>query len=269
MEKFGFFNDIDDDRVYFSEDFARYFSQFFTNGIFNNGCKVKADNNNMTINVESGSANINGYRYDNDSIKTLTIETADGVLNRIDNIVIRLDLINRNITAQVIKGTYANNPVAPSLTRTSTVYDLRIATISIPAGITGITQDLVTDTRFLNSDCGNVVSAVQTPDTEDIFLEYQKKFDKFFNDIKNKLSEDQAGNLQLQLDNLDVLGLKEFLYDNTKTYVVGDQVLMNKKIYECTEVTSTEYKWKELGPIFVPDDFEPSATVVSTPKPTN
>lgn len=86
----------------------------------------------------------------------------------------------------------------------------------------------------------------------------------------------ETGAIPINKDNLnaiknevDILGLGEFLYDSTETYAVGDQVLMNKKIYECTEVTDTVFKWKELGPIFVPDDFEPSTTVVSTPKPTN
>lgn len=78
-----------------------------------------------------------------------------------------------------------------------------------------------------------------------------------------------AENLNAIKHEVDVLGFGEFLYDSAKSYVVGDQILMNKKIYECTEVTLTEYKWKELGPIFIPDDFEPSTTVVSTPKPTN
>lgn len=178
MEKFSFFNDVDDDRTYFAEDFASFFVPFFTNGIFNNGCNVLADNNDMSVNVSTGLAHINGYRYDNDSIKKLVIENADGVLNRIDNIVIRWDLTNRTITAQVVKGEFAEEPVAPSVVRNSTIYDLRIAKISIPAGTTTITQDLVTDTRFINSDCGNVISPIETPDTEKLFIQIQAAFQK-------------------------------------------------------------------------------------------
>lgn len=173
MEKYSFFNDVNNDRVYYAEDFARHLSKYFTNGIFNNSCLVLANNENMTVNVNEGSANINGYRYDNDSVKVLTVENADGVLNRIDNVVIRLDLTNRTITTQIVKGEFAENPVAPDIIRTTTIYDLRIAKINIPAGITTITQDLVTDTRFITSDCGNVISTVETPDTEDLFLQLQ------------------------------------------------------------------------------------------------
>lgn len=178
MEKYSFFNDVDGDRVYYAEDVARHLATYFTNGIFNNGCQVLGDINDMAVNVQTGSANINGYRYDNDSIKTLIIDNADGVLNRIDNIVIRLDLTNRLITTQVVKGTFANSPTAPDLVRTSTIYDLRIAKISIPAGTTEITQDLITDTRFITSDCGNVISTVETPDTENLFIQIQAAFEK-------------------------------------------------------------------------------------------
>ncbi len=213
MEKYSFFNDVNGDRVYYAEDFARHLATYFTNGIFNNSCKVEATGDAMAVNMNTGSANINGYRYDSDSVKTLPIDNADGVLNRIDNIVIRLDLTNRNITAQVIKGQFADNPVAPDLVRTSTIYDLRIAKISIPAGTTEITQDLITDTRFITSDCGNVISTVETPDTEDLFIEMQTLFDKTLTDMqqdflnwydhmKGQLSEDASGNLQLQIDEM-------------------------------------------------------------------
>ena len=232
MEKCSFFNDVNGDRVYYAEDFARHLATYFTNGIFNNGCQVLADTNNMAINVNIGSANINGYRYDNDAIKTLQIDNADGVLNRVDNIVIRLDLTNRNISLQVIKGAFAQSPVAPNLIRTSTIYDLRIAKISIPAGTTEITQDLIEDCRFITSDCGDVISPIETPDTEQLFIQIQAIFDKFiadntnefdtwFEHVKGQLSTDQAGNLQNQIDDItpDVEQLK------TNVGVLQDNIL--------------------------------------------
>ena len=212
MEKFSFFNDIDNDRVYYAEDFARHLAAYFTNGIFNNSCKVLGENNDMSVSVSTGSANINGYRYDNDNIKVLNIDNADGVLNRIDNVVIRLDLTNRNITTQLIKGDFADNPVAPQLIRTSTIYDLRIAKISIPAGTTEITNDLITDTRFYSNDCGNVVSTIQQLSTEEIFLQYETIFNNWFEHIRDKLSSDQAGNLQNQIDEIK----KNYVYFATE-----------------------------------------------------
>lgn len=223
MEKFSFFNDVNDDRVYYAEDWARHLKKYFTNGIFNNELNVLA-NNDMTITIKEGDANIEGYRYTNTGDLVKTIEMADGTLNRIDNVVLRLDLTNRLISAQIIKGTFADKPVAPELVRTSTIYDLRIAKISIPAGTTTITQDLITDTRFITSDCGNVISTVQTPDTENLFIQMQTLFEKqinelnnnfetWFDSMKNQLSSDAAGNLQNQINDLNSNKADNATYD--------------------------------------------------------
>lgn len=223
MEKFSFFNDVNGDRVYYAEDWARHLKKYFTNGIFNNELNVLA-NDDMTITIKEGDANIEGYRYTNTGDLVKTIDNADGTLNRIDNVVLRLDLTNRLISAQIIKGTFADKPVAPELVRTSTIYDLRLAKISIPAGTTTITQDLITDTRFITSDCGNVISTVQTPDTENLFIQMQTLFEKqinelnnnfeiWFDSIKNQLDSDAAGNLQNQINNLNSNKVDNAKYD--------------------------------------------------------
>lgn len=223
MEKFSFFNDVNDDRVYYAEDWARHLKKYFTNGIFNNELNV-VSNNDMTITIKEGDANIEGYRYTNTGDLVKTIDNADGTLNRIDNVVLRLDLTNRLISAQIIKGTFADKPVAPELVRTSTIYDLRLAKISIPAGTTTITQDLITDTRFITSDCGNVISTVKTPDTENLFIQMQTLFEKqinelnnnfetWFDSMKNQLDSDAAGNLQNQINNLNSNKVDNAKYD--------------------------------------------------------
>lgn len=210
MEKYGFFNDVNDDRVYFSEDFARYFKKYFTNGVFNNELKVTA-NNDMTITIAPGDANIEGYRYTNTEDLIKTIDNADGTLARIDNVVLRLDLTNRLISILVVKGSFAASPEAPALVRNTTTYDLRLAKITISPGATSIAQDDIEDTRLNSADCGNVVSTVQQLDTEDIFVQYQTAFDQWFEQIKGKLSTDQAGNLQNQIDDINDL----LIFDTT------------------------------------------------------
>lgn len=210
MEKYGFFNDVNDDRVYFSEDFARYFKKYFTNGVFNNELKVTA-NNDMTITIEPGDANIEGYRYTNTEDLIKTIDNADGTLSRIDNVVLRLDLTNRLISILVVKGSFDSSPEAPALVRNATTYDLRLAKITISPGATSIAQDDIEDTRLNSADCGNVVSTVQQLDTEDIFVQYQTAFDQWFEQIKGQLSTDQAGNLQNQIDDINDL----LIFDTT------------------------------------------------------
>ena len=250
MEKFSFFNDIDDDRVYFAEDFARHLAKYFTNGIFNNELQVIA-NNDMTITIKEGDANIEGYRYTNTGDLTKTIDTADGALKRIDNVVIRLDLTNRLISAQIIKGTFSDKPSAPSLVRSSTVYDIKLAEVYIDNGITSITQSAIKDTRFDKNVCGNVVSTVETIDTTDVYKQLYTKFEEliqqeqdtftaWFNRIKNQLDSDAAGHLAAQINKIVDNGLRSY----TKRLTIDNWLLNNEtNLYEYdiidSDITST------------------------------
>lgn len=258
MEKFSFFNDVNDDRVYYAEDWARHLKKYFTNGIFNNELNV-VSNNDMTITIKEGDANIEGYRYTNTGDLVKTIDNADGTLNRIDNVVLRLDLTNRLISAQIIKGTFADKPVSPELVRTSTIYDLRIAKISIPAGTTTITQDLITDTRFITSDCGNVISTVQTPDTENLFIQMQTLFEKqinelnnnfeiWFDSIKNQLDSDAAGNLQNQINNLNSnkVDNAKFDLDSNNLQLLANGKNVGDSVHIPTGITDTATDEEDL-----------------------
>lgn len=133
----------------------------------------------MTITIQEGDANIEGYRYTNTGDLIKTIETADGTLKRIDNVVVRLDLTNRLISAQIIKGAFSDNPSAPALVRSSTIYDIKLAEIYVGASVTSITQSNITDTRFEESVCGVVASTVETLNTEEIYDQLYTKYNEY------------------------------------------------------------------------------------------
>ena len=73
---------------------------------------------------------------------------ADGVLNRIDRVVLRLDFLNREIKAYIKKGNFAITPVIPTITRNADVYELALADIRIDKGTIKIDQASITDLRF-------------------------------------------------------------------------------------------------------------------------
>ena len=250
-QKYGFFNSINHDRVYDASDVASFLSKFFTNGVFNNSLLVSA-NDNMTVNVAIGNANINGYGYENTESLTLDIDEADSELGRIDSVIVRLDLTNRKITTEILQGQYASSPSQPTITRTGNIYDLRLANISIPAGATRITAEQITDTRF-GSDCGNVVQAVQYLDTAEIFAQYEAYFNSWFAELQDELDSSQAGHLQNEINDIRLsLGLYADTYDSTKTYAVGDMVIKNHTIYECTTAITTAEAWNSSHWTIVP-----------------
>lgn len=207
MERSSFFNAVLNgetyDRVYLAEDYARYFSSFIGNGVFptpSTNLQVVADGSTMNITLKAGKGWINGYFYENTDDLTLNVAIADGVLNRLDRIVLRLDFINREIKAYIKKGAFATSPVAPALTRNADVYELGLADIKINKGVTKIVQADITDLRGNSNLCGYVAGVVQQIDTTNLFAQFQSTFDLWFQNVKGQLSTDAAGNLQLQID---------------------------------------------------------------------
>lgn len=177
MEKSSFFNSIAGDRKYKAEDFASFFNSLLTNGAFPNPSTNLQiiSNNNMTVTVKAGKAWINGYIYILDADMILPIEVADGVLKRIDRIVIRFSTIGRSILGGIRKGVFASSPVAPALQRDADLYELGIADIYVANGSVSISQANITDLRMNTTYCGWVNSLIQA-DTTAIFNQYQAWF---------------------------------------------------------------------------------------------
>ncbi|MED4017003.1 hypothetical protein [Sutcliffiella cohnii] len=154
MEKYSFFDSIVDDvRFYNADDYANYFRQFLSTGVYKHedstNLSVTASGNGMTTTLNIGSAFIEGYLYQNTESLELTHDAAEATTDRIDTIVLRLDKSadNRYIRAFVKKGTPSINPVAPNLTETSLVKEIRIVDVLIVAGKSFIEQSQVTDKR--------------------------------------------------------------------------------------------------------------------------
>lgn len=185
------------DRVYLAESFAKYFASFIANGVFGGKSNELMVNQksvaDMSIRVLSGQAWINGYWYENDDELSLSIDVADGVLNRIDLIVVRWDNVERVIRLAVKKGVAATNPSAPIIQRDADFYELKLAEVYVKAGTTKITQVDITDTRLQEDVCGYVVGVVQQLDTEEFGAQlgaYVEQFIAEYNALKEKTYKD-------------------------------------------------------------------------------
>lgn len=193
----GFFNSINGDRRYLAKHFAAYFASFIGNGVYpspSTGLQV-VERVNMAITVKPGNGWINGYFVTNDDDLVFILNNADGTLNRIDRVVMKLDYSNRQITIEVKKGTLASSPVAPTLQRDADIYELAIADIRVNAGVAAITQANITDQRFNLSLCGIVTGVVDQIDTTGLFAQYNSAFNEWFETIQGVLDGDIAGNL--------------------------------------------------------------------------
>jgi len=166
--------------MYKAEVFAEYFASFIGNGVFPNpstGLQV-SQGDGMRINVRAGRAWINGYYFNNDSDYVFTLNGSDGVLHRIDRIIVRWSLLDREITLAVKRGSLSVAPIAPPIQRDGDIYELALADVAINAGVVTITQANITDLRLSNL-CGIVHGTVEQVDTTTIFNQFQSWFETF------------------------------------------------------------------------------------------
>ena len=93
-------------------------------------------------------------------------------LDRIDRVVLRYDVTDREIRLEVKKGTFASSPVAPALQRDVNAYELALADIYVANGVISITQANITDQRLNSELCGIVHGTVEQVDTTTLFNQY-------------------------------------------------------------------------------------------------
>ncbi len=184
-EFYRFFDStLDDPRKYDAEEFAEYFRQILTDGIFNGGTnlQVTCDGTNMNVKVNEGYGWIKGYLYKVDNLGVdLQLDTADVTYDRIDRIILRWDKVNRYIKAFVLKGIPASIPVPLELTRNDSLYEISLAQVRVIAGKSFIADSEIIDERLDTNVCGLVNSLVQVDTTT-----MQQEFDNFMAGLQSE-----------------------------------------------------------------------------------
>lgn len=196
------------DRAYASKDFANFFADLVKSGVLltsSTNLQVIASSG-MTVLLNPGVAFLKGQRYYNDAPKPISVPTANGSLDRIDRVVVRLNYPERKISTEVVSGTPSSNPQAPSLNRTEDIYDLCLAEIRVPRGSTAVPQSNITDTRLDTNICGVVTGLIEQIDTSTVYSQLTEQFNAWFDGLKSQLSGNVAGNLLMQIEEL-----KEFV----------------------------------------------------------
>lgn len=198
-----FWNSVNGDRKYDADSFEIWAKKFFTTGVFNGDLQVTADGG-MNVLVGTGYCCVEGKVKFFDTAIRLQIMNASGVYPRIDNIVIERDDVNRWIVVKVQTGALSGHtPVAPAPIRENGIYQIVLAQVYVSANATEITQADITDKRADNSVCGWVVGTVNAVDVAQMTAQAQADFDAWYENIRGQLSEDAAGHLQNEIDEIN------------------------------------------------------------------
>ncbi len=205
------------DRAVDSAILRKLYSNLYTDGISPNdsSCLQVTSGDGMTVNVAPGFCILEGVLKLETATRNLAVQASNALYDRIDMVVMRLDDNRdvRTVDLYVLEGTAASTPSAPTLTRGESTYEIGVATLFISKNTTTISQERITDLRYDTDYCG-VITSPSEFDTEFIYTQVQAALASFENDmsadfeewyqsIKDQLSEDAAGNLQLQIDAIE------------------------------------------------------------------
>ena len=169
-----------------------------TSGVFGseNNLSISTVPGTMSVQISDGvgwmsNENGDGVVFWNDNEQTngtkltLTHDVADGVLDRIDRIVVTWETTNYVAlpTISILKGTASSNPVVPSLTNNNIQRQISLAKVSIPAGTVSLSPTMLTDERLDPEVCGIVTETIEIDTTT-----MQSQFEALLEAIQNELA---------------------------------------------------------------------------------
>ena len=173
---------------YVGAEYAMRWLHGRTSGVFaaNDNAAVAAVQDTMAVTVSDGSgwladANANGIVWWCDTEKNtgsklqLTVDAADGTLNRIDRVIVEWKTTDYADLPEIkiLKGAAASTATAPALTNSASLRQISLAQISIAAGTIAITPSMIKDERLNTAVCGIVTESV-TADTSVINAQFEE-----------------------------------------------------------------------------------------------
>lgn len=230
------------DRDYLASQWQEFMQMFLGNGVFVspvNQCKV-IPGTGLTVIVTPGWAFINGSWYHNNANLVINLSPNTTSSSRIDSIKLRYSDSTRSINALGFTG-------ETTLVRGESVYDLKIAEVTVTVGAVTISAANITDTRSNENVCGFVKGLVDVVDTNDLFSQFDAIFNNWFDTVKGQVTGDLAITLQrefLEL-NKNVEDYKNTAQSLIENYVYNDytsevtNLTFSNKVCEVTDTKVT------------------------------
>lgn len=254
---YGFYNSLNGDRKYDSEDLSRMFDGIIYDGVIGavgDTFAVKAGTGN-TVNVSSGRAWFNHTWTYNDAPMPISCGSAAVLLDRYDAIVLEVNAASdvRKNSIKVVTGTEASKPVKPTMENTEFVHQYPLAYILRKAGSSSILQSQI-ENAVGTEACPICTGVLKSLNVEQMMAQWEAQFDEWFQSAKDTLSGDVAGNLLNKIEKAE----DKIPYMYTATLSVNNWIRSSGTYY------SNGYIYKQTATM-VPDiSSAPVVTASST-----
>lgn len=223
--KFGFYNSVNGDRKYDAEDFGRIFDGIISEGVFatvGKGLVVQAGTG-MVVVVGNGTAWYNHTWSWLSSDLPLTVSAAHSAYSRIDAVVLEVNPDTRVNEIKMVEGAPASTAQKPVLEN----YQHALAYVTVRANTTSILPGDI-EVVVGTSETPIVTGALQLVNLDAVINSYVNRwgseFQEWFTHLQNELNENQAANLQNQIDHIDAFHIGDLL--TTKNAHLDDSWLL-------------------------------------------
>lgn len=205
----GFFNSLNGDRKYNSEQLSSLFDGIIRDGVFASigDCFAVSENVGNTVSIKVGRAWFNHAWIYNDAILPLTADASEVILDRYDAVVIEINHTNtvRSGSIHFVKGTPASEPQYPTMTNADGVHQYPLAYIYRKAGSTSISQADIKN-MVGTSSCPYITGILEVHNIDHIVAQWEaqwkdwssqwekwgSEWDKWFSDETNKVESEAS-----------------------------------------------------------------------------
>lgn len=232
---YGFYDSVGGDRTYNALQMSSIFDGIINDGIFAayGGAFAVTPGTGMQLSIAIGRAWFDHTWTHNDSVLLLSLDPAHALQSRIDIVVLEVnkEAAVRANSIKIVKGTNSASPVPPTLTNTPTIKQYPLAHVLIGPNVTSIIQANITN-KIGTTSTPFVTGPLNVVDSGIFISQWESEFMTWFDEMEGQLSTDAAGNLQLQINNLDESG-----YAHVHERKGGDP--SNWRVYGSTIYTPT------------------------------
>lgn len=232
----GFFDSIDNDRLYSANEMNKPYKRVITNGVFATPSGTAStdlqvlSNDGMNIVVSPGEALFGDKWFENPADIPITVPSNNSIVPRIDSVIAQIDNTQSGRVGNIVyrTGTASSSPVAPSLSTSDTIIEYRLANVYVGAAAVSISQANITDMRGSN-DCPWVTSLIKQVDTSTLFNQWQSAYENYYNES----TEDFNDYTETRKEEFD-----QFLDNLTEDLTVATNVIMLTNNYISTGTVS-------------------------------
>lgn len=184
----GFFNSMNNDRVYNANQMNKPYRRLVSNGIFatpngtaSTDLQVLSEGDGMNISVKAGEGIFNDKWFENQTKIVIAVPSNTTLLPRRDSVIVQVDERSSGRVGQIVyrTGEPASSPLPPNINIVTDVHEYRIANIYVASGATNINQDAIVDLRG-SSECPWVTHLLYQVDTSQLYNQWQNAYQNYY-----------------------------------------------------------------------------------------